>query len=213
MAQASAIVPTFATPGYAATAFAGSTQAAPLEYAGYGIRFLARFVDMIVIYTLAALSGFVLGFISVFTAVASGRPAEPAEALASVNIFAFVLSLLAALLFHAVAEGIHGSTPGKMLVGLTVLSDTQGPCGFGSALGREAAYFVDGLFFGLVAYGSMKQSQRRQRLGDKWAHTIVVYRKSLPPSQRRSSARFLVACVAACSCYGVLSLLGLMAGM
>jgi uncharacterized RDD family membrane protein YckC len=197
--------------GIAAPAFAGAPQCVHFEYAGFGVRFLARFIDMIVVSVVGLLTGVATGFMVGVVLAASGRAVQPAtEALAALTVPSYLLSLAAGVMFHTVAEAVHGSTPGKMLLGLTVISDTHRPCGFGAALGREMAYFVDGLFLGLVGYESMRHSQWQQRFGDKWAHTVVVYRRSLPPALRRSSERFVLACLAACSCYGVLGALSLL---
>jgi uncharacterized RDD family membrane protein YckC len=97
-----------------------------------------------------------------------------------------------------------------MILGLTVLDATGGFCKPGAALGRELAYYIDALFFGIVAYASMNKSACQQRLGDKWAHTVVVRRRSLQPAQRRSTGRFVAAVAASCLVYCALMLASLL---
>jgi uncharacterized RDD family membrane protein YckC len=197
-------------PTYPATV--GAVEpAVPVEYAGFGIRFAARLIDTLITYAIAAVTGF-LGAIVIVTALALlGRPvAEIASRLASTGGWSLVLSIVGSVAYFTLAEAIHGSTPGKMILGLQVLSDTGEPCRFGSALGREAAFFIDSLFFGIPAYVSMKRGAQRKRYGDRWAHTVVVRRRSISPAQRRPAIRFVGACFAACLAYSVLLFMGLL---
>jgi uncharacterized RDD family membrane protein YckC len=66
------------------------------------------------------------------------------------------------------------------MLGLRVRRSDLAPCTVGAAFGRNLAYYIDSFFFGLVAYSSMSKSPRQQRLGDKWAHTVVVKSATLP---------------------------------
>lgn len=43
----------------------------------------------------------------------------------------------------------------------------------GGALVRSLAYYIDGFFFGVVAYSTMSKSPLKQRLGDQWGNTAV----------------------------------------
>lgn len=189
-------------------AVASAPEAPPLEPAGFWIRAAARLIDLVVIYALAYVTSYTVVRLILIVARSTGQPLQPVAArLLAPSPLPFVMALLAAFAFYIAAESIHGSTPGKMILGLMVLSERGGFCGLGAALGREAAYFVDSLFFGVPAYLSMKASPVRQRLGDKWAHTIVVRRRSLQPPQRRGTGRFAAATAAACLSYAVLSAL------
>ena len=74
-------------------------------------------------------------------------------------------------------EWLASATPGKFMVGIRVRKDTGGRIGFGQSLGRNAARLIDGLPYvipylvgGLVVLGS----DTRQRLGDRWASTVVI---------------------------------------
>jgi uncharacterized RDD family membrane protein YckC len=164
---------------------------------------------MAVTFALALFMGVLAGIVLAVIRVLQHQPVRPAVSAASG--WSLALSFVAAVAFHALAEGIHGSTPGKMMLGLTVLDSAGGFCKPGAALVRELAYFVDALFFGIVAYLSMKDSALRQRLGDKWAGTVVVRRRSLQPTQRRSTGRFIAAVAASCLAYGALILASFLA--
>jgi len=72
-------------------------------------------------------------------------------------------------------EWLLGCTPGKWLLRLRVLPQIQeGPLSFLSVLKRHVLDVVDGFAFGLVGISAMLRSQDRQRLGDRWGHTVVV---------------------------------------
>ena len=58
---------------------------------------------------------------------------------------------------------------------------------------RNLAYYVDSLFFGLVAYQKMSESPKRQRIGDHWGRTMVVRLAEIDPSTRPSGLRFAAA--------------------
>lgn len=93
-------------------------------------------------------------------------------------------------------EGLHGSTLGKRICGITVVTEDLRPAGLVAALKRSVAYYLDSLFFGWIAARKMSESPRRQRHGDVWAGTMVVRIRSLDPASRRSSLRFLGAVAA-----------------
>lgn len=82
--------------------------------------------------------------------------------------------LLVANLYHIAFEGTTGWTPGKRAVGIQVVRSDGGPCTYRAATIRTLARFVDFLPFGyLAAFGSMALTERRQRLGDLLARTVV----------------------------------------
>jgi len=114
--------------------------------------------------------------------------------LRQVSLLTFILSLLGSILFHTLCEGIHGSTPGKLLFSMMVVKETGSPCGLKAALIRSLAYLIDSLFFGLVANAAMQDSEMHQRLGDKWAGTVVCRRLDVPPTSLQGSGRFVMAC-------------------
>lgn len=188
---------------------AGAEPVHPPAFAGFWVRTGARIIDVILYNILALVIIFLLVIVIGVVAAVSKIPAEPLiTRLDRMTATSIIASLLASIVYHTLAEGLHGSTLGKLILGLTVLGEQGRPCGMRAALIRSAAFFVDGLFFALPAYFNMRDSLRSQRLGDEWAHTIVVRRRSLPPEQRRSGVRFLGALIAACVAYSAIFALG-----
>ena len=169
-----------------------------LGYAGFGVRAGAQVIDWIVGMVLGLVAGMVCGVvIGVLAAMGSFGP-DWARKLGAMTPLSFLLGIVGGILYHALCEGLGGATVGKLITGLRVRAEDGSPARIGAGLLRSLAFLIDGLFFGLVAYGSMSKSRMQQRLGDKWAHTVVVRAASLPATAPRPSlARGIVlGCVA-----------------
>jgi uncharacterized RDD family membrane protein YckC len=162
-----------------------STSVDGLDYAGFAVRAGAQIIDWIVGMILGAVAGMVCGVaIGVLAAMGSFGP-DWARKLGAMTPLSFVLGIVGATLYHAVCEGLGGATVGKLITGLRVRAEDGSPARIGAGLLRSIAFLLDGFFFGMVAYGSMSKSRMQQRLGDKWAHTVVVRAASLPPTALR----------------------------
>ncbi|MEZ4316960.1 MAG: RDD family protein [Myxococcota bacterium] len=109
----------------------------------------------------------------------------PSEGLVSIGEDALFyvdlgVGLGAMVLYATLAEWLGGATFGKFCTGLRVLSADGDPIDLKAAFIRSFAFFIDGLFFGLVAYSAVMRSLTGQRLGDEWADTVVVWRGDAP---------------------------------
>jgi hypothetical protein len=60
---------------------------------------------------------------------------------------------------------------------MRVVMEDGTPCTFKAAFVRALYMYIDGIFFGIPAYSSMKEPLQ-QRLGDKTAKTLVVDSKN-----------------------------------
>ncbi len=123
--------------------------------------------------------------------------------LAGLFLFGTVGGVLAA----AAAESIGGATAGKWICGLRTLREDLSPCSFLAGIGRNAAFYIDGFFFGVIAATAMRRSRRRQRLGDQWAHTVVAVAKTLP--DRALKQPVLMGVVLSMACRGVVQFVAL----
>jgi uncharacterized RDD family membrane protein YckC len=84
------------------------------------------------------------------------------------------------MLLFGVLEGITGATPGKWIAGIRVVgADDLKPCGAGRGILRKLLLIADGFFNGLVGLLVCAFNDKRQRVGDLVAKTVVV--KRLPP--------------------------------
>jgi uncharacterized RDD family membrane protein YckC len=92
-------------------------------------------------------------------------------ALQRTGIVLIVLACLFAFLYTLLADGLEGGQSfGKRMVGIRVVSMQSGaPCSFGQSFIRNLLLMILGPIDWIFIFGD-----RRQRLGDKAAGTIVV---------------------------------------
>jgi uncharacterized RDD family membrane protein YckC len=176
--------------------------------AGFWIRAGARIID--VIYGIVL--GFFAGILAAIILVVLQRSGFVAPGwqyrMRGFNPPGLMLSLLGGFLYHSITEGLFGASLGKLICQLRVVSENGNAITFPKALLRSLAYYWDALFFGLVAYSSMRQSELNQRYGDKWAHTVVVSSKDAPVNTKRGAEIFVLALLMGSVCWMVLIALG-----
>lgn len=178
---------------------------------GFWPRAGARVVDLAIHYCVAICSGFLFGILLAFVAVLRRTSVQSLLVHRKHGgITLFVLALLASVVFQAICEGLHGSSPGKRLFSMGVVQEDGSPCRLGSAWIRSFAYFIDSLFFGLIGYLNMQKTPQQQRHGDEWAHTIVCRRSDIAPQNLRGAAQFTLAVFLATLAYSALIILGLL---
>lgn len=134
-----------------------------MNYKNLGIRFVAIFID-----------GFILGFVGNILSIAVGGP----KALGMVTLrgSAGLLFLIISLAYYILMEAYcNGQTLGKMATKIKVVQESGQPCDLGTAVVRNILRIVDFLPFcyliGAILIGS---SPKKQRLGDRIAHTVVI---------------------------------------
>lgn len=173
------------------------------QYAGFLVRLAARIVDQIFL-TIVAVPCLILGMILVaLVDAASGRTdlVAPEEA----GRFAWLditLSVGGWVAYFTICEGFDGRTLGKLLLGLVVVRTDLTPVKPGPALRRSFLVLVDAIALGAPAALSMHYSTTRQRLGDRSADTVVVWRRSLPPPSARPTVRSALVIAAASIAFG-----------
>jgi uncharacterized RDD family membrane protein YckC len=101
-----------------------------------------------------------------------------------------VWPILVWLAYFVVLEATLGATLGKLAMGIRVVKPDGSKLDWGSAFIRNLARLVDAFPYvipylvGSVAVWS--DAATRQRLGDRWAHSVVVDRTSVPAVGRRA---------------------------
>jgi len=136
---------------------------AGFSYQGIGPRFVAQVVDGIVLLVLY----FVLGaaMFGSFTFDVFG-----VAALSFMGVYALLF-----FLYFMVLEGARGATVGKMVTRIRVVREDGSPCGLASAIVRNVLRVVDILpFLYIVGLVLISRSDKRQRLGDRLAKTVVI---------------------------------------
>lgn len=83
--------------------------------------------------------------------------------------------VLVFFLYFIILEGRSGQTVGKRLMSIKVVREDGSSCGYGPATVRNLARIIDVLpFLYLLGFIVIIRSDKRQRLGDIIAKTIVV---------------------------------------
>ena len=173
-------------------AYAGKPGA--VEGVGFWPRAGARVIDLVFHYGMGRCSGYLFGFLALL-AFRATHSYNLWIAMRRLNgsLIIFLFAVLGAIALETVCEGLHGSTPGKLLFSIVVVQEDGTPCRMRSALVRSLAYMVDSLFFGLIAYFNMQKSPQQQRHGDEWAHTVVCKRANAAPENLRGVGTFIAA--------------------
>jgi uncharacterized RDD family membrane protein YckC len=145
-------------------------QGAEMQYQGVGIRFVAILID-----------GIILGIIYYILFALFGASAITFDAttntisIASTYYALIALELVIVFLYFTLLEGHGGQTVGKMAVKLRVVREVDGsPIDYGAAAVRTVLLIIDGLFAFLIGAILIWTSDKKQRLGDRVAHTVVV---------------------------------------
>jgi len=141
-----------------------------MTYVGVGRRFVAVFVDSVLLF------------------VMSGPFAEIRHRAGFWQIGWHGRHLfwpgLIAIAYYVLLEGIAGATIGKFLTGIRVVNEDGTKLGWSGAVVRNVARIVDAFPYVLpylVGAISVWVSASHQRLGDRWANSVVVTKESLWP--------------------------------
>jgi uncharacterized RDD family membrane protein YckC len=143
-------------------------NAGGMNYAGFGIRFGAKFLD-----------GLILGlpFMCVYLLVlipqARARTPGPAAFLPLVIQLGFVLIQMAYQIFFL---GKYGATPGKMLCKLKVVTADGDKISYGRATGRFFAEMLSGMICYIGYFMVAFDKPQRRALHDHICNTRVVYK-------------------------------------
>src|SRR5208283_4923755 len=175
---------------------------------GFWPRVAARVIDLVAHYLVGSFTGILF---MVMLVVASGGRVSPLVVgkLHHTGITGFAFALLGAFAYQVIFTTVHGSTLGKLVLGMVVVQEDGSPCRFKGALIRELGYFVDALFFGIIAYTAMQGTVQQQRHGDEWAHTVVCKRSLFTPDRLSSARQFALALMFALMADAALIMTGL----
>jgi len=103
-----------------------------------------------------------------------GSPAQLFAARSAFFVSFMVLNVLVWLLYFTYFEGTSGQTLGKKIMGIKVVKENGDQPSFMDALIRTILRIIDGIAFYLVGFIVILVSEKKQRLCDMAAGTIVV---------------------------------------
>ena len=130
-----------------------------MEYQGIWIRFISLLMDTIVLGVLIGVVGSILGLSVV------SRTAGWGFGLLSFIIF---------LAYFTYLEGSKGQTIGKMVTKIKVVGEDGEMINMNQAFTRNILRVIDGLLAYLIGAILIWRSDKKQRLGDRIAKTVVI---------------------------------------
>ena len=166
-------------------------QEPQLRYQSVGIRFAATVIDVLVL----GLISWILVSIAIGAAFSTAAPIQPASqgninaTIAQVNstvqqvsgalsaglATAAVITLIVWFLYYTILEGRYGQTLGKWFCKIKVVREEDGASiSYGEAAIRTILRIIDAIFDYLIGAILIWTSEKKQRLGDRLAHTVVV---------------------------------------
>jgi uncharacterized RDD family membrane protein YckC len=131
-----------------------------MTYVGVGIRFVAVIIDSVILMVVGWVLATIFGGASATGFELNGAPA--------------LLLFLIGFGYYIVLETIAGGTLGKLAVGIRVYTVDGRPISWGASAIRNVLRIVDGFFFYLVGAIMVWTSDKKQRLGDRAAQTVVA---------------------------------------
>jgi uncharacterized RDD family membrane protein YckC len=130
------------------------------EYQGIGIRLVSLIIDNIIV-------GIIIGAIS--SGIGFGMMTQR-----MVPWWIGLLYFVIYVGYFTFLEGSKGQTIGKMVTKIKVVREDGGQIDMNQALTRNILRIIDGLFAYLIGAILIWRSDKKQRLGDNIAKTIVI---------------------------------------
>ena len=151
------------------------------KFAGFWRRLIAYMIDSTII-VIVFLILFMIAMMALFFGSISGNnsgllvslldPSIASSHVAFIWIFYTVVSIAYFTYFY----GTTGKTPGKMLLGLQVVSTDGKSISFGTAFLRAVGYLVSGALFN-IGFIWAAFDKKKQGWHDKIAGTVVIIKK------------------------------------
>jgi uncharacterized RDD family membrane protein YckC len=143
-----------------------------LNYAGFWIRFAAKFVDGLIL----GVPFLILYFVAIFPMIASsvhnhGKPPQFGLLPALIQ-FGFIFVRMAYDIFFL---GKYGATPGKMACKLKVVTGEGEKIGYGRATGRFFSEILSGMIC-YIGYIMVAFDDQKRALHDHICNTRVIYK-------------------------------------
>jgi uncharacterized RDD family membrane protein YckC len=137
-----------------------------MRYVSVGRRLLATLIDVVIVW-----------LVTLPFAQTQVSTSEGAQFQYSLSGAPFLFATLLWIGYYTVMEGWLGATVGKLVVGIRVVAEDGSKVGFLPAFIRTVSRYVDAFpFFIPYLLGAIMiwASPTRQRLGDRWAHAVVI---------------------------------------
>lgn len=135
-----------------------------MKYAGFGIRFVAKMIDGMILFLLY----------SIVSALGETIPTEtPDSMIISIMIMLLGLQVIVDAAYATWFVGKFGATPGKLACGLKIVFADGRKVGYGLALGRHFAEWISTMILGIGYLMAAVDGQKRT-LHDRICGTRVI---------------------------------------
>ena len=159
-----------------ASAASASAYAAPepqVQYQGVAIRFVALLIDGIILGIISSILIFLFASSAITIDASTG-----AVSIGPAYYAAVALGIVIELLYFTLLLGRYGQSVGMMVVKIKVVSEADsGPITYGAAFIRTILLYIDEIPYAipfLLGAILIWTSDKKQRLGDRVAHTVVL---------------------------------------
>ena len=148
-----------------------------VKYAGFGIRFLAYWVDFLILFPLGLMIQQMVGN-SPFAIFQAQSLSDIQKIQGSANSLLGIGIALPLILAYFLIFWVNydGATPGKKLLGIKIIKDSGEKLTYPAAFIRWIGYMISGatMFFFGIGYLWIIWDKKKQALHDKIAGTVVV---------------------------------------
>jgi uncharacterized RDD family membrane protein YckC len=148
------------------------------RYAGFWIRFVARFLDSVILSIVISI--FIIPLALIFGVSMPTAGADPAVLLPMILHFEAIaapIAILLTMIYEIYFLSSRGATIGKMALGLKVIRADGGPLTAGRATGRFFAYLLDSYFTFTIGFIIAGFDVEKRSLHDRICDTRVIYAK------------------------------------
>lgn len=142
------------------------------DYASVGSRIVAAIIDMIILWVIMAIIAIPLGLGTAIYSMTGMTGAFDAALLGMMASY-MILGAVINLGYFTYLEGSSGQTLGKKLVNIKVVKE-KGSMTYVDAFVRTLLRIIDGIAFYLIGFIVVIATDKKQRIGDMAAGTLVV---------------------------------------
>jgi uncharacterized RDD family membrane protein YckC len=142
-----------------------------MAYAGFWIRFGAKVIDGIITYIINLIIAFIGGAM-IGGAMANASPRNPGAQIGFAAVL-FLLQMTANAVYATFFIGKYQATPGKMAVGIMIITPDGGRVSYARALGRHFAEMLSGILLG-IGYLMIAFDDEKRALHDRICDTRVI---------------------------------------
>ena len=146
----------------------GTSLPNSVAYAGFWTRFGAKFIDGLIIYA----ADMAISFALTGALVAARTGQNPGE-IAGATLAVLGLQMAVAAAYSIFFVGTYQATPGKMALGIKIITPDGGRVGYGRAVGRYFAEFLSSIIL-CIGYLMAAFDHEKRALHDRICSTRVV---------------------------------------